>query len=73
MNNDKIYDSLTKIKDEIKDFKKYNINNYHHERYFTQSEGLQICDFMVDIIENIHELIDNIEDNTKENDSGLFD
>ena len=73
MNNDKIYDSLTKIKDEIKDFKKYNINNYHHERYLTQFEGLQICDFMVDIIENIHELIDNIEDNTKENDSGLFD
>lgn len=28
MDNDKIYDSLTKIKDEIKDFKKYNIINY---------------------------------------------
>lgn len=45
MNNDKIYDNLTKIKDEIKNFKKYNLNNYHYEKYLTQSEGLQICDF----------------------------
>lgn len=63
--------NLDDLKEEIVNYIKHDLNEYHHENYTTQYDGSKICDFICALIDNMKELQKKVERLESENTKGF--
>jgi hypothetical protein len=54
--------SLNSIREDTKHLKEWDINSYHHEQWVTTSEGKEMCNIILNLIDYISELEEKIEE-----------
>lgn len=53
---------MYELEKEVRNFIRYNLNDYHHEQWTTNSEGEDICNFILNLIDHVQNLERRLEE-----------